>query len=302
MADYAFDCLGNCDILEEYRRCCDYHIGNFRKSYENGKEAFVIQLLNEANILACLKRSKYWLNEAWRNGGEERQSRNVRCSQEFVSYDSAELENLPTDLAVDHLPRDESRLTLSISRCCTGKLPSASQSSARSKSNIKLEEPFGECGEQKTHKNTLKFPPRRKQSNSELRDTVDTLLLYYATSLALDKRYRDAKSIVLELAGDIQKPSTVARAHLAKLVGTLLLVLEPEEMLEAEKYVTCAEAFFVCRKLYPGQAACNLALVSINKSELSKHQQTVFNCNEGPLDYLGKSNSSKQTKVDMHKT
>jgi len=254
MADYAFDCLRDCNILSEYKRCCTFHIDNFRNAYQTSKETFLRQLLYEANILACLKRSKYWFSEV-----EEDCKKSVGYSQGFVELDGVELGDIPTDLVVDHLPRDESRLTQSISRRNTNKLPVTSNASSfRSGSNIKVEEPFSEQKKKTSHLMVKK--------DDKLRDIVETLLLYYAICLVLDRRYRDAKSIIVELTGGIYHIDTIIKAHLAKLMGIISTLLE--EPLEAEKYLSIAEASFAQKNSHLGQTTCKLTITNtITKGE-----------------------------------
>lgn len=259
MADYAFDCLKDCDIIKEYERCCNYHIDNFRKAYESGREAFARQLLNEANILACLKRSKYWLSGVIEKEVEEDSNVSMGCSQVFLNYNETELGDIPTDLVVEHLPRDESRLTQSISRSHTSKLlTTPNDSSFRSKSNIRSEEAFNE--EINTEERTMKVKSYKKHINNKLNNTVNILLLYYATSLVLDKRYRDAKNIVFELVGEINYVNTIIEAHLAKLIGVVILLIEPDQYLEARDYIRSAETLFEQKGCFIGETACRLVL------------------------------------------
>eukprot|EP01022_Parablepharisma_sp_SALTPOND_P016261 TRINITY_DN2357_c0_g1_i1.p1 TRINITY_DN2357_c0_g1~~TRINITY_DN2357_c0_g1_i1.p1 ORF type:complete len:1061 (+),score=50.48 TRINITY_DN2357_c0_g1_i1:298-3480(+) len=261
MADYAFDCLKDCDITCVYRKCCKYHLKQLMGIHKNGKESIIFkQIPNEANILACLKRFN-GVDSSTDQLSEYASAVSCIVSKGCEILRDEDLGVIPTNKAIEFLPKEESRLTQSISRRSVYNSGKCDLTASRSTVVVQKTEFRFKKHSREVLEGLEAVPCEENNREDRLQITVELLLLYYVTSLVLGKRYQDARNVIMEFE-ERNECSLLVKAHLAKIMGIIMALLDSSE---AARYFYYARKAFAQENLYLGQAACNLGLANIKK-------------------------------------
>jgi len=232
MADYAFYCLKTIEIYKFHQKCCEYHLEQLKNEVRQNTENYTQNesiILNsipcEANILACLKRSKSYFQNSLKHNDTTNSRYMYQNNAEYTSFSciptkinekieiANEREAVPTSRIIDLLPKEESRISQSIVKkfneikqnnskiIMQGPISTVVKSTFRTDKTpiIENDSPF-EMSTKIPDKIGLPLQIFSLKYSSELyklAETLQNLLIQYTSSLIIcGKRYYDALNIL----------------------------------------------------------------------------------------------------------